>query len=126
MKEMEVMGRITVRRDGRTAEGSALFDTGATRSYLSKEFAEKVGYERYSEPRRVALAVKGKETMVIGWTVVDVEIDGWELPEKEAFGVVEDLRIDAIIGLNIMESYGIFIEDNRLKLRHYPPISSII
>ena len=54
---MEVMGRITVRRDGRTAEGSALFDTGATRSYLSKEFAEKVGYERYSEPRRVALVL---------------------------------------------------------------------
>jgi hypothetical protein len=45
---------------------------------------------------------------------------------KETIGVIEDLRLDAIIGLNIMESYGIYIEDDKIKFKHYPPTSMII
>lgn len=41
-------------------------------------------------------------------------------------GVIEDLIVDAMIGLNIMEKYGIFIEKDEIKFRYYPPTSMII
>jgi hypothetical protein len=55
---VKVERRVRVHRDGRVLEALALFDTGSRRSHLSKEFAEKVGYEPYREPKKVPLAVK--------------------------------------------------------------------
>lgn len=72
------------------------------------------------------LAVKGKDDKLIGDTTVYIEVEGYILPERETIGVIEDLRVDAIIGLNIMESYGIYIEDDEIRFRHYPPTSVII
>jgi hypothetical protein len=51
----------------------------------------------------------------------DIEAEGYILPEKEVFGVIEEISANAIIGLNIMEKYGIYIEDNKIKLKQYPP-----
>jgi len=36
------------------------------------------------------------------------------------------LKMDAIIGLNIMESYGIYIENDEIRFKHIPPTSMII
>jgi hypothetical protein len=58
--------------------------------------------------------------------VVDLEVEGFILPEREAIGVIDDLLMDLIIGLNIMEKYGIYIEDDEIKFRHVPPTSMII
>ena len=123
---VEVESRIKVHREGRTVEGVALFDTGSGRSYFSIEFAEKIGYVPYSEPKKIPLATRNKYASLIGRTTVNIEIDGYFLPEEETIGVIEDLRVDAIVGLNIMESYGIFFEDNKIKLKRYPPTSLII
>jgi hypothetical protein len=41
-------------------------------------------------------------------------------------GVVEDLMVDAIIGLNIMEAYGIYIEEDEIEFKHIPSTSMII
>jgi hypothetical protein len=123
---VKVERRVRVHRDGRVLEALALFDTGSRRSYLSKEFAERVGYEPYKEPKKVPLAVKGKFANVIGRTTVFLEVEGYVLPEEEAVGVIEDLAVDAIIGLNIMESYGIYIENDEIKFKHIPPTSMII
>jgi hypothetical protein len=123
---VKVEKRVKVHKDDKVLEATALFDTGSRRSYLSKEFAEKVEYEPYKEPKKVPLAVKGKFGNVIGRTAVFLEIEGYVLPEEETVGVIEDLAIDAIIGLNIMESYGIYIEDNEIKFKHIPPTSMII
>jgi len=123
---VRVERRIRVHRGGKVLEATALFDTGSRRSYFSKEFAEKIGFESYKEPKEVPLAVKGKNARLIGDTVVQIEVDSWLLPEREIIGVIEDLRVDAIIGLNIMESYGIHIEKDELKFRQQPPTSTII
>jgi len=123
---VKVERRIRVHRDGRVLEALALFDTGSRRSYLSKEFAGKVGYEPYKEPKKVPLAVKGKFANVIGRTTVFLEVEGYVLPEEETVGVIEDLAVDAIIGLNIMESYGIYIENDEIRFKHIPPTSMII
>jgi hypothetical protein len=45
-------------KGGRVLEALALFDAGSRRSYFSKDFAEKIGYEPYEKPREVLLAVK--------------------------------------------------------------------
>jgi hypothetical protein len=123
---VRVEKRIRVHKDGRVVEALALFDTGSRRSYFSRELAEKIGYEAYKEPKNVPLAVKGKYGKLIGDTTVYIEVDGYILPERETIGVIEDLRVDAIIGLNIMESYGIYIENDEIKFKHTPPTSIII
>jgi hypothetical protein len=123
---VKVEKKIRVHKNGKDVEAVALFDTGSRRSYLSKEFAEKVGYESYKEPKKVPLAVKGKFANVIGRTAVFLEVEGYILPEEEIVGVIEDLAVDVIIGLNIMESYGIYIENNEIKFKCIPPTSMII
>jgi hypothetical protein len=117
---------VRVHKDGKVVEVVALFDTGSRRSYFSKEFAEKIGYEPYEKPKEVPLAVRGKYGKLVGDATVYIEVEGYILPERETIGVIEDLRVDAIIGLNIMESYGIYIENNEIKFKHIPPTSMII
>ena len=123
---VEVEKKIKMYKNNKVIEAIALFDTGSRGSYLSKEFAEEIGYELYDKPKKIPLAVKGNYANLVGWTVVDIEVEGYILPEKEVFGVIEELSANAIIGLNIMEKYGIYIEDNKIKLKQYPPTSMII
>jgi hypothetical protein len=40
-----------VYKDGRVMEAKALFDTGSRGSYFSREFAEKIGFKPYLEPK---------------------------------------------------------------------------
>ena len=47
-----------------------MFNAGSRRSYFSKEFAEKIGYESYEKPREIMLAMKNKTTDLVGRTIV--------------------------------------------------------
>jgi len=123
---VKVEKRIRIHKDGEVVEGLALFDTGSRRSCLSKNLAERIGYEPLKEPKRMPLAVEGKHAELVGWVVVELEVKGYMLPEKEVLGVIDGLPADAIIGLNIMESYGIYIEEDEVKFKHIPPTSMII
>ena len=123
---VKVEKKVRVYKDEKVVEALALFDTGSRRSYFSKDFAEKIGYETREEPKEIPLAVKGKNAMLIGDATVYLEVEGYILPERETIGVIEDLMADVIIGLNIMESYGIYIEDDQIKFKQYPPTSVII
>ncbi|MGB9631284.1 MAG: hypothetical protein ACPL09_04815, partial [Candidatus Methanodesulfokora sp.] len=99
---------------------------GSRSSYFSKEFAEKIGYKPYEEVRNIPLAVRGKYAKLIGRTAVFLEVEGYLLPEEELIGVIENLIVDIIIGLNIMEKYGIYIENDEIKFKHTPPTSIIL
>ena len=123
---VKVEKKVRVYKDDKVFESRALFDTGSRGSYFSRDFAEKIGYQPYKEPKNILLAVKGKYALLIGRTAVFLEIDGYLLPEEETIGIIEDLTIDAIIGLNIMEKYGIYIEEDEIKFKHIPPSSTII
>ena len=123
---VRVEKRIRVHKGGRVVEAKALFDTGSRGSYFSKEFAEKIGYEPYEEVKKIPLAVREKYAEVVGRTAVYLEIDGEVLPEEELIGVIKDLLVDVIIGLNIMEKYGIYIEEDEIKFKQFPPTSVII
>jgi len=123
---VKVEKKIGVHKGEKVVEALALFDTSSRRSYFSKDFAEKIGYELYEKPKQVPLAVKGKYAKLVGKTRVYLEIEGFILSEEEIIGVIEELSRDIIIGLNIMESYGIYIEGDQIKFKHYPPTSMII
>lgn len=45
-------------------------------SYFSKALADKIGYEQQEEPKEIPLAVKGKNALLMGDTVVSLEIEG--------------------------------------------------
>lgn len=122
IKMVKVRDRIKVHKDDKCLEVVALFDTGSGKTYLNDRIAERIGYEKYPEPRKVPLAVEDKEAEVVGYApAVDIEIAGYVLPEKETIGVVKDLREDAIIGLNLIEAYNIVLERDKIKLKRYPP-----
>ncbi len=105
----------------------ALFNTGSGRSYVSDRIAQELGYELYDKPRRVQLAVKDLKAEVIGYVpAVDLEIAGYMLPSKETLDVIKDLFVDAIIGLNIIEPYGITFERDRIRFKEYPPRTYLI
>lgn len=87
---------------------------------------KKIGYEPYEKPKEIPLAAKNKTANLIGRTAVYLEVEGFLLPEEETIGVIEGLWVEAVIGLNIMESYGIYIENDQIKLKHHPPTSVII
>ncbi|MFQ6076729.1 MAG: retropepsin-like aspartic protease [Candidatus Bathyarchaeia archaeon] len=119
---VKVRDKIGLSKDGRRLEVIALFDTGSGGSYLSDQVAERIGYERYPQPRRIPLAVRAKEAELIGYVpVVDVEVAGYVLPEKETLGVIKDLYVDAIIGLNLIGKYNIILEKDRIGFKEYPP-----
>jgi hypothetical protein len=117
---------VRVIKEDKLLEVLALFDTGSRRSYLSRNLAEKIGYEPLMEPKMILLAVEGKYAELVGWAVVELEVEGYRLPEREVLGVIDGLLADAVIGLNIMESYGIYIENDKIKFKNIPPTSMII
>jgi len=79
-------------------EAEALFDTGATKSFISLKLAEKLGYTAYDQPKAVLLAVRDKRAEIIGELVARVIVLGYELPLSHVFGVVKALSHDVIIG----------------------------
>jgi len=101
----------------------ALFNTGAKSSYIDEAIAEKIGYRRYPKPRKIPLAVKEAEANLIGYSPVDLEIAGCLMPETEVLGVIEDLREEAIIGMNLIEKYDIILDvkEGKVKLKKSPP-----
>jgi predicted aspartyl protease len=117
---------VRVIKEDKLLEVLALFDTGSRRSYLSRNLAEKIGYEILREPKMIPLAVEGRYAELVGWAVIELEVEGYRLPEREVLVVIDGLLADAVIGLNIMESYGIYIENDEIRFKNIPPTSMII
>jgi len=112
----------------RRVEIEALFDTGATRSFVSRELAEKLGYTRYEEPKEVLLAVKDKKAFIIGELVSRVQILGYELPLSHVFGVLEELSHDVVVGMDLMEPYEIIVDakEGKISFKKFPPTIELI
>ena len=49
-----VLSKVGLAVQGKGTGVEALFDTGATRSFVSLQLAEKLGYVRYDRPREVS------------------------------------------------------------------------
>ena len=119
----QVKGRLTLRSGEKHVRMTALFDTGATLTYINETVAEKIGFNPYPKPKTVPLAVLEKEAEVLGDITVSLEIDGCLMPRRETVEVIGDLRFDAIVGLDIIEKYDVILDtkNGRAKLRNCPP-----
>ena len=119
----QVKGKIKILTSEKSAELTALFDTGSTLTYISQKAAEKLGFNPYPEPKTVPLAVLEKKAEVLGDVTVSLEIDQCRMPRRETLEVIRDLRFEAIVGLDIIEKYDVVLDtkNGRVKLKNYPP-----
>jgi len=123
-----VIDGVGLNVQGKGIEAEAIFDTGATRSFMSLELAEKFGYRKYDEPKEVLLATKDKTALMVGELVARVIMLGYELPLSHVFGVVEDLSHDVIIGMDLMEPYEVEVDakEGKARFKRFPPTIEIV
>ncbi len=118
-----ILGDVELHANGESVKASALFDTGATKSYTSLKLAEKLAFVRYEKPKEVLLAVEDAKTRMVGYLTAKVVINECELPLEHTFGVVDGLREDVIVGMDIIEPYELILDvkEGKVKFKKYPP-----
>jgi len=123
-----VISRISLLVQKKRIDINALFDTGATRSFVSLKLAERLGYNRYEKPKEVLLAVKDKKALIIGELIARVRILDYELPLSHVFGVIENLSHEVIIGMDLMEPYEIIINTKKgeISFKRFPPTIELV
>ena len=123
-----VVGKVGLALREKGMDVEAIFDTGATRSFVSLELAEKLRYTRYEKPREVLLAAKDKKAYMVGELISRVTILEYELPLSHVFGVIEELNHDLIIGMDLMEPYEIVVDakEGKVSFKKFPPTIEII
>jgi len=125
---IRVLSKVGLTVQGKGIDIEAVFDTGATRSFVSLLLAEKLGYVRYDRPKEIFLATKDKKASMVGELIARVTILGYELPLSHVFGVVEALNHDTIIGMDMMEPYEILVDakEGKVSFKKFPPEIEII
>jgi len=125
---VRVLGRVTLLGSKGCVEEVALFDTGASKSFVDISAADKLGYVRYEAPREVLLAVKNYKAFIVGEVTAGVIVEGVKLPIGHVFGVIENLRHPVVIGMDIMEPYEIYIDvkEGKPKFKRVPPAIELI
>jgi len=125
---VRVLGRVALLGSRGCVEEVALFDTGASKSFVDISAAEKLGYVRYEAPKEVLLAVKNYRALIVGEVTVGVVVEGVKLPISHVFGVTEGLRHPVVIGMDIMEPYEIYIDikEGKPKFKKIPPTIELI
>jgi len=123
-----VVGKVGLALREKGMDVEAIFDTGATRSFVSLELAKKLEYTRYGKPREVLLAAKDKKANMVGELISRVTILEYELPLSHVFGVIEELNHDLIIGMDLMEPYEIVVDakEGKASFKKFPPTIEII
>ena len=123
-----VQGKVRLGVQGKRVEVEAIFDTGATRSFVSLELAEELGYTKHDQAKEVLLATKDKKALMVGELVARITMLGYELPLSHVFGAIEGLNHDMIIGMDIMEPYEVVVEakEGRVAFRKFPPTIEIV
>ena len=86
-------------------QGAILPDTGATRNYVSRAFAQRTGVtiEKFEVDKHVSLA-GGQKMTVYGKCQLPVQISGWQ-GHVEAVVMDLDADFDLVLGLNWHKQY---------------------
>jgi len=129
------MGEIrkeVVLRDPNTDKSEsyqALFDNGATHSYVSERVADYFSEScfRYTNPVTVKSAFEGMDSEITSEVTLQFELDGCRPEAREIFRVVPGLREDIIIGAITMEGFDIQLhmkppdQPSDATFKHFPP-----
>ena len=97
-----------------SAEVKALFDTGASRTFINEEIAEKIGYLRFPTAKEVLTAAKAKRLKVTGILDFDTEIEGCKVTAPAY--VSPELVEETVIGVDLMEAHNIKIDPKAGKI----------
>ncbi len=125
---IRVVGNVKLVTERGFIESLALFDTGATKSFVDVEIAERLGYKRYERPKEVHLTTRDAVAEIVGCLTARVIIENVELPLEHTFGVIKGLRSPIIIGMDIIEPYEIVLDvrEGKVKFKKIPPELELI
>jgi predicted aspartyl protease len=123
LKLEHATARVKLSCGGRSIEVEALVDTGASKSVVSKELAERLNaLIPLKEPYEIRTADEEGRLRIVGRCMVDVEFQGVRVPGGAVFEVAENLRrgVDLIIGRPEIDSWGIVFTPEGPKPRRVP------
>ncbi len=102
-----------------------LFDSGATFSCISAEYADEIGMvEKMYRPLEVATASRGHYVKIESTVRSDFYYDDIRLSDE--FMVIPDLSEDAIIGVNTMQKWRIKLDFEQDKIIIDPKVAKLI
>ena len=123
MKLEQATARVKLSSGGKSIEVKALVDTGASKSVVSKELAERLNaLIPLKEPYEIRTADEEGRLRIVGRCMVDVEFQGVRVPGGAVFEVAENLGkgVDLIIGRPEIDSWGIVLTPEGPKPRKVP------
>ena len=129
LKLEHVLVEIELEYRGNRIKTSALVDTGAARSVISKELAMKLGaFIPLDKPYKLKTANEEGYLIITGYARLGVRFQGVEIPGGCTFEVAENLRkgIHVIIGRPEIDSWGIILTKEGARLRKIPVEFEII
>lgn len=101
--------RLKVEGDRGETELEALFDTGATYSFIHKEVAERVASVLpLPRPKLFELAEKGKTLEARERIIIDIIVNGITISDEVV--VIEDLSEELILGASTMQKWRIKLD----------------
>ena len=101
--------------NGKAATAFALFDTGATYSYVRKDVIEKITSPT-SLPKPFAMGLGGKKQTLSLGVMLNVKLGKYEMP-SQFFYVAETSKFEAILGAFFMEKWGISLDPQKKRLK---------
>jgi predicted aspartyl protease len=123
LKPEQAAARVRLSYGDKSIEVKALVDTGASKSVISKELAERLNaLIPLKEPYELRTADEGGRLRIIGRCMVDVEFQGVRVPGGAVFEVAENLRkgVELIIGRPEIDSWDIAFALEGPKPRKVP------
>jgi len=123
LKPEQAAARVRLSYGDKSIEVEALVDTGASKSVISKELAERLNaLIPLKEPYELRTADEGGRLRIIGRCMVDVEFQGVRVPGGAVFEVAENLRkgVELIIGRPEIDSWDIAFTPEGPKPRKVP------
>ena len=107
MKAEQAAANVELKSKGKTVRLKALVDTGASRSVIFKELADRLeALIPLDEPYELRTAEKYGRLRIVGQALVKVVFQGVKVPGRVAFEVAENLRegVQLIIGRPEMDA----------------------
>jgi predicted aspartyl protease len=123
LKLEQATARVKLSSGGKSIEVEVLVDTGASKSVVSKELAERLNaLIPLKEPYEIRTADEEGRLRIVGRCMVDVEFQGVRVPGGAVFEVAENLRkgVDLIIGRPEIDAWGIVFTPEGPKPRKVP------
>ena len=123
MKVEQAVADVELGFKGKCVKLKALVDTGASRSVISKELADKLeAFIPLDEPYELRMADEEGRLKVVGRCMVNVVFHGVKVPGGAVFEVAENIREDIglIIGRPEIDAWGIIFTPKGPKPRKVP------